>query len=76
MSKQCVRCGKVKSKSEFYKIKNRKDGCYSYCKECALEWNKEYRQKHPEKRKEWQINKKEYIREYTLKRRYGITAAE
>ena len=34
MKKRCVRCGKEKDKSEFYRQKDTGDGYGSWCKEC------------------------------------------
>jgi hypothetical protein len=38
MDKQCIKCGKIKSESDFYKSQR---GCK--CKECVLEIGKEYK---------------------------------
>ncbi len=47
--KVCYSCNKEKSKSEFGKNKNRKDGLHSYCKECTRAKYKEYYKNNREK---------------------------
>lgn len=54
--KQCTKCLKVKAFSEFRKIKNRKSGIASKCKECYSEYEKHYRL----------INKKHYSDYYKI----------
>jgi hypothetical protein len=43
MSKQCVRCKKVKPINHFGKLKTTKDGIGYYCKECQKEKRQTYR---------------------------------
>jgi len=45
MVKFCSRCKSEKSKNEFYRDKNRKDGHYPICKKCNAEDVKKYRAK-------------------------------
>lgn len=40
--KKCKRCGKVKSKEEFFKYNRSKDGLYAMCKECYSIHRKKY----------------------------------
>ena len=40
---KCIRCKEVKEVKEFYKSSANKTGLQSYCKACALEYNKENR---------------------------------
>lgn len=43
--KKCISCKKEKDLSNFSKSKNNKDGLKTYCKICASEQNKKYREK-------------------------------
>ena len=67
--KKCVRCGEVKSESEFYKSKN--GILYSWCKPCYSKIAKGYRVKNNDKVKERQkkyyLEHKEYYKEYKKK---------
>lgn len=40
---KCIKCKEVKEVKEFYKSSANKTGLQSYCKACALEYNKENR---------------------------------
>ena len=78
--KKCTKCGEIKSYSEFYKDKSRKDGYATSCKSCRRKYyekhkeerdsyfkkyNKKYHEEHKEERKEiW----KEYTKEYHKKK--------
>jgi 5-methylcytosine-specific restriction endonuclease McrA len=77
--RKCSKCKKDKDESEFYKGKDRKDGYFSWCKECCKEHQKkyketnrkrmkEYRIKNPNKIKEWREKNREHLREYERKR--------
>lgn len=44
--KKCTRCGVEKPKSEFSKHARSKDGLSNWCKACASQYDKEYREKH------------------------------
>lgn len=55
--KFCPRCQTMKSKIEFCKATNRKDGLMNYCKICERERKKEYRELNKEQIKQ---KKKEY----------------
>lgn len=46
--KTCCRCGEIKSLDSFCKDKNRSDGLYTYCKECASVYAKKYYESHSE----------------------------
>lgn len=50
-TKICRKCNIEKETCEFGKTKQNKDGLKSYCNECRRIESKEYRLKHPEKRK-------------------------
>jgi hypothetical protein len=67
--KKCVRCGEVKSESEFYKSKN--GILYSWCKPCYSKIAKGYRVKNNDKVKErhkkYYLEHKEYYKEYKKK---------
>lgn len=43
--RRCSKCKAVKSITEFYKQKGRKDGFKSWCKSCEKEWRKVYVEK-------------------------------
>jgi hypothetical protein len=64
--KKCVRCGEIKSESEFYKSKN--GVLYSWCKPCYSKIAKGYRAKDKDKIKErhrkFYLEHKEYYKEY------------
>jgi hypothetical protein len=48
-TKQCTKCGGVKSLSSFRKQKITKDGLAYWCKACASLWHKKYRQDNQDK---------------------------
>lgn len=58
--KRCTKCEKIKSESEFYNDRSRKDGLQSYCKDCSAEMCKTYRESNREN-----VNK--YAREFRYK---------
>lgn len=60
--KQCTKCKRILSESDFHKCKKRKDGLKSRCKDCRNKENREYF-KQPEVRQ----HKLEYGREYSEK---------
>jgi DNA-directed RNA polymerase subunit RPC12/RpoP len=51
-AKLCTKCGEVKSIDDYYNNSTRVDGKAVHCKAC---WEKEYREKSPEKRKRSQL---------------------
>ena len=58
VSKECSKCHKIKSVSEFHKCERNADGLQTKCKECRNENDKKYRQENKDKIKE--KNKKFY----------------
>ena len=56
--RRCGKCGewKVASTVNFHKEKKAKYGLKSYCKECAIEYSRQYRQGHKEEINEKQAN--------------------
>ena len=66
-TKRCPKCGEIKEHSFFYRSKNHKDGCSSYCKVCqnlrSTSYTRENKNKIP-------------TTGYSLKRRYGITTQD
>ena len=51
-TKQCRKCGAVRSLSEFYKSKTNRDGFFSTCKKCIAAYNRHRYKTNPEKLKE------------------------
>lgn len=61
--KKCSKCNELKDESKFVKRSNRKSGIQSYCKSCHnIKSRREYRP--------------EYMRNYDLMSKYGITLEE
>jgi len=65
--KQCSKCKRTLSKSQFSKSSRQEDGLQPYCKDCAKEYDEKYRQKDKEKKraydKKWcQKNRKKNIK--------------
>lgn len=58
--KKCVRCGVVKSASEFNANKKNKDGLKSWCKSCFAEHRREWAKKNPDK--VYEFRKTDYAR--------------
>lgn len=52
--KCCTKCKIEKELSEFYKHKRYKDGYIAYCKSCGDEMVDKWREKNPDKHKEYQ----------------------
>lgn len=99
--KTCIRCARILSRDQFTKDSTRLDGKHPYCKNCVslnwkrryennrkkyIDYQKQYRLSHPEKRhayqertrkhrqlymKEWRRREKQHIKEY--KKRYHET---
>lgn len=57
--KQCTKCKEIKPVSAFSKNRERSDGYSSQCKVCMSAYLKNYRELHPEARKESYIKNKE-----------------
>lgn len=61
--KNCTKCGKEKSLSEFYRTKLSRDGFHSTCKTCSSEyiskWYSSNKEKIKSSRSAWRINNKE-----------------
>jgi 5-methylcytosine-specific restriction endonuclease McrA len=73
--KYCTKCGEWKDRTEFGKDSHKKDGLFSWCKQCSSKqtrrWQKEhpenvlsyqrvYRQRHPERIKRYPENDKKW----------------
>ena len=52
MKKKCSRCKVEKSKNDFNKDENRKDGLLYYCKKCQIEYRNIYQQKKENKERQ------------------------
>jgi 5-methylcytosine-specific restriction endonuclease McrA len=66
--KKCMKCGGLKSTSEFHVDKATKSGFASYCKKCKAEYRKEYyypveRKKNLSRMREWRLQNLELARE-------------
>jgi hypothetical protein len=59
-TKVCCKCRIEKHITDFPKDKSKKDGLYSYCKECTISKFNNYKQKNPEKVKK--TKQEEYIK--------------
>lgn len=70
-TKQCRKCGIIKSREEFTSNKKLKDGMGSYCKKCASKNVGISIKKNPEKRREnnkkWKAKNPEKVKEYSKK---------
>ncbi len=68
---KCSRCQQYKSKSDFFKRKNRASGMVPQCKECDKKRLREYARKNPATRLQthvnWRIKNKEKVKEYHKK---------
>lgn len=67
MYKTCVRCKKDLPTTDFYKQAKTKDGLHAYCKKCSYELNKQFRNEHPEKMREYNRTSWRKLRESKLK---------
>jgi hypothetical protein len=56
-AKRCLKCGEIKSLSNFSKNRANKDGLRNWCKTCDCQRVKEWQQNNRERRSQW---KKEY----------------
>lgn len=74
--KKCNKCKEIKSLSEFFKDKTKKDGLHTICKLCSKKNNKKYIATHKEKvtklNSEWRNKHKPYLKQYRnqLKKNY------
>ena len=60
--KLCGKCGETKSLELFNKSAREIDGYSPHCKICTAKWNRQYRERHPDRAKEYyQNNKAVYI---------------
>jgi hypothetical protein len=72
-NKICIKCNKEKSKIDFSKNKNQKDGLYYYCKECNInsnkekDWYKNQYNKNREYKRNWEHNKYNFDLNHKLK---------
>lgn len=71
--KKCSRCKEMKAASEYYRNKRAKDGLNGHCKACHALKVKEYRQRHPDRRKahkkKWRAENPEKVN--AMQRRAG-----
>jgi len=64
--KKCIKCGELKSFSEFHKDNNRKDGLQSWCKECRKEYQENNKDHIKKRQKEYRKNNKEQIQKQQI----------
>lgn len=78
--KRCYKCKEHKDPSKFSKDRSRKDGLQPQCKDCDRVKRREYDERHPEKKTEYNARyyseRREAVSEYNRLYRYGISAAE
>ena len=67
--KKCGKCKIEKDSSDFHKDIQKKDGLRFWCKDCILEYVREYQKANPERVKRQQ-------KDSTLRRKYGISLDE
>lgn len=70
-TKQCNKCGKRKSFSEFYKHPTTKDGLRSFCKKCISNYGQKYRQSTKGKEYQEQYRRTHKIERAKYGRKYG-----
>jgi len=76
--KTCKKCKAEKDFSQFYKHSSSKDGYNTWCKPCwsSYEYTDEKKKKrsHSNIENQWQSSgkRKDYLRSYMLKKKYGI----
>jgi hypothetical protein len=72
LTKSCSSCGETKSVDEFSKNAKNKDGLYTYCKKCASEKYRRWREANREDRlaymREWHGDNRERETEYKRER--------
>jgi len=71
--KQCCKCKKIKSLSEFHKDKYRKDGYRSICKFCRKKYRQEHKIEIAKYYQEHKLEKAEYIAKYYQEHKAEIT---
>jgi len=62
--KQCGKCKKLKSKKEFFKNKNKKDGLHNWCKFCAQQYREANKEAIAKYQKQYRKTNKEAIIKY------------
>lgn len=83
---ECSKCKEPKSLDEMSKDKGRRSGISSWCKECRKDNARNWSKKYPEKAEQSRLKsiesygknppKYEYMRDYSLRNRYGITSED
>jgi hypothetical protein len=84
LSKVCNKCKKEKNKNQYNNDKTNKDGLEYSCRDCRgtrrrqlyLENHEKNKVKSKIKSKNFRMTRKEYCRNYDLKRHYGITSED
>jgi len=76
--KICTKCNIEKPKTDFHKDKQKSDGLYSSCSDCAKAWQKSWRESNPERvallKKKWKMENREKQRR--MERAYALANAE
>lgn len=83
-TKNCFNCGDDKPLDEFPIKKSTKDGLHSRCRECLIEYNKEYRKNKkatkrdltPEQKEKMRLYKREYNKKYNQENKEKIEERE
>jgi len=63
-TKRCTKCKEIKTLSEFYANKSRKDGKTSNCKLCMKEYRAERRDYYTGKHREWTAQNRDHVNAY------------
>lgn len=78
--KRCCRCKETKNIDDFYNNRGTRDGKTADCRVCSYERSKAWKEANPDKWKaitrQSSVRRKDANRDYTLRRKYGISMAD